>query len=108
MRDDDIDLETDELGRQVEQPFTPALGPAFLDEDVLVLDVAELAQAVPKGLDGYRGPLCAGAVAKEADSPDRPRRLRLGRQWRRQEGEDESHHRDRTPVHEPSWLSRCV
>jgi hypothetical protein len=38
--DDDIDFETNQLGRESRQPFWRALGIPCFDDDVLALDVA--------------------------------------------------------------------
>ena len=76
---DDVDLEPHQLGRELGKPVVLALRPAELDDEVLALDVAELAQARPECLQpgcdpaaeaGPRKPmrrtLADGCCAKEA------------------------------------------
>ena len=45
-RDDDVDFETNQFGRQVRQPIVFSLGPAPLNDNVFPLHVAKLAQAL--------------------------------------------------------------
>ena len=47
-RDDDIDLEPDELGRDLGEALDAALRPAILDRDGAALDPAEFAQPLHK------------------------------------------------------------
>ena len=47
-RDDDIDLEPDELGRNLGVAFVASLRPAILDRDGATLDPAEFAQSLHK------------------------------------------------------------
>src|SRR5262249_27496841 len=66
-RDDDIDLEPDELGGDLGEAFAASLRPAILDRDVAAFDPAEFVQPLHKGGDRLadhrrRGP------AKEPDS----------------------------------------
>src|SRR4029453_14975749 len=42
---DDVNLEPNQLGREVREPFRAAVGRAVLDHDVLPLDVPELSYA---------------------------------------------------------------
>ena len=50
-RDDDIDLEADELGRDLGVALGAALRPAILDRDGAALDPAEFAQPLHEGAD---------------------------------------------------------
>src|SRR5215470_1986787 len=79
-RDDDIDLEPDELGGDLGEAFAASLRPAILDRDVAAFDPAEFAQPLHKGGDRLadhrrRGP------AKEPDSWQLARLLRARREW---------------------------
>src|SRR5215813_15660708 len=56
MRDNDIDIEPDELGDYLRRAFGASLPPAILDRDGLTLDPTELAQSLNKG----GGPLSLG------------------------------------------------
>ena len=47
-RDDDIDLEPDELGRDLGEALAASLRPAILDRDGAALDPAEFAQPLHK------------------------------------------------------------
>src|SRR5262249_34122025 len=78
-RDDDIDLEPDELGRDLGDTLLASLGPAVLDRDGTALDPAEFAQSLHKRGD----PLAGGrvrALAHEPDSLQFPRLLRARRE----------------------------
>src|SRR5215475_982939 len=61
MRDNDIDIEPDELGDDLRRAFGASLPPAILDRDGLTLDPTEFAQSLnkgggPLGLGRRRGP----------------------------------------------------
>ena len=71
-RDDDVDLEPDELGRDLGVALVASLRPAILDRDGATLDPAEFAQSLHKG----GGPLAPGRRRGRAQEPD-------GRQLRR-------------------------
>src|SRR5262249_47664592 len=78
-RDDDIDLEPDELGGDLGEAFAASLPPAILDRDVAAFDPAEFVQPLHKGGDRLadhrrRGP------AKEPDSWQLRRLLRARRE----------------------------
>ena len=45
-----LHLESNQLGRQVREPLVPPLRPAPLNNEVLTLDIAEIAQPLPEGL----------------------------------------------------------
>ena len=53
--DDDVNLETDEIGCEVREAIAPALRIAVLDADVLALEPSEVAQALPECLVPERG-----------------------------------------------------
>jgi hypothetical protein len=72
---DDIDLQPDQLGREVGQAVRPALRESRLDDDVLALDPPELTQPFPKRRAGTA--VTGGRAGREkADPVDLPRRLR--------------------------------
>jgi hypothetical protein len=59
-RDDDVDLEPDELGRNLGEALLAPLGPAILDRDGATLDPTQFAQPLhksgnPLALDRRRG-----------------------------------------------------
>ena len=60
----DIDLQTEELGRDFGKSLVASLGPAILDRDGAALDPTEFAQSLHKS----GGPLGARARAQEPDS----------------------------------------
>jgi hypothetical protein len=49
--ENDIDLERNQLGRESREPLQPPLGRSILDHEVAPLDVTEVPQSLPKGLD---------------------------------------------------------
>ena len=51
MRHDDVNFELDQLGGEKRESRWPALRPSVLDSDGLSLDVAEVAQTFPEGVD---------------------------------------------------------
>ena len=71
-RDNDIDLEPNELGRDLGEALAASLRPAILDRDGATLDPAEFAQPLHKGGD----PLARDRRRGRAQEPD-------GRQLRR-------------------------
>jgi hypothetical protein len=48
-RDDDIDVEPDEFGRDFGEAFLASLAPAILDRNGATLDAPEFAQSLHKG-----------------------------------------------------------
>ena len=78
-RDDDIDLEPDELGRDLGDTLLASLGPAVLDRDGTALDPTEFAQSLHERGDPLAGGR-ARALAHEADSLQFPRLLRVRRE----------------------------
>ena len=78
-RDDGVDLEPDELGRDFGEALLASLAPAILDRDGATLDPAEFAQSLHKG----GGPFGSGrtrALAQETNG--RHRRLLRARRKR--------------------------
>jgi hypothetical protein len=74
-RDDDIDLEPDELGRDLGEALVESFPPAILDRDVATVDPAEFAQSLHK----CGGPFASGrtrALAQETDGRHFARLLR--------------------------------
>ena len=71
-RDNDIDLQPDELGRDLGEALAASLRPAILDRDGATLDPAEFAQPLHKS----GGPWAPGRRRGRAQEPD-------GRQLRR-------------------------
>jgi hypothetical protein len=53
--DDDVNLETDEIGREVREAIASALRIAVLGADVLSLDPSEVAETQPECLIPERG-----------------------------------------------------
>ena len=79
IRDNDIDLEQDELGRKFGGAVAASLCPAILDRDVAPIDLSEFAQPLhksgdPKALDRR----CARA--QETDGRQLSRLLRSRRE----------------------------
>src|SRR5262245_64556795 len=107
-RDDDIDLEPDELGGDLGEAFAASLRPAILDRDVAAFDPAEFVQPLHKGGDRLadhrrRGP------AKEPDSWQLRRLLRARRKRPRSRAADQSDelapfHSITSSVRASSWI----
>ena len=72
-RDNDIDLEPDELGRDLGEALAASLRPAILDRDGAALDPAEFAQPLHKS----GGPLAPGRRRGRAQEPDGRQLCRL-------------------------------
>src|SRR5882724_8954691 len=87
---DDINLGEDQIGREVWQERGPHRRMACLDDNVLSLRVAQLAQPLPKRLEMGRGPDDRGAEPEHPDAGDSPWRLRLGGMRHREESESKS------------------
>ena len=93
-----LHLEPDQLGRQVGEPLRLALRIAVLDDDVLALDVAQVAQTLPEGLHTCWGRDGRGERRTEPTDPVHFRRLLcLGDERRHEdtqgEGDDASRRR---------------
>src|SRR6185295_1253955 len=77
--DDDVDLQSDELGREGAKPLHVARRVARLEDDVVPFRVAELSQSLPEGRDP--GPVLREVARDErqvADAPGPRRGLRDG------------------------------
>jgi len=49
-RDNHVDIEPSQFGRQAKQPLDVSIRASVLNDDVLTLDIAELTQSLPKGI----------------------------------------------------------
>src|SRR5215475_13281795 len=76
MSDDDIDLEPDELGRDLGEALIASLGPAILDGDGSILDPAEFAQPLYKSSSPL-APCQRSGRAQESDGRQLARLLPL-------------------------------
>ena len=93
---DDVQLETDQLGRQRRKALVARFRGPGLDDEVLAFDVAEVTEALPKHL---KVPRFGGvAVAEIADAPNLARLLPLGGERRGEETAGE-HADERPPIH---------
>ena len=75
-RDDEIKFEPDQFARQPGEPLHPPVCGSVLDDDVLALDLSDLAQALPEGVDFSRGP--GRSIEQVPDTGDVTGRLRMG------------------------------
>ena len=94
-RDDDVRLEANQLGGQVGQSLDPPPCEPDHNGNVLTLDVTELAQPLPEGVELYRG--SGRAEEQKADPRNLSRRLRLGGERRGEEPGSTS--KERATVH---------
>ena len=79
-RDNHVHREPDQLGRQVGEPLCLPLRIAVLYDEVLALDIAEVVQTLPEGLQRWIG-LREGRAGTEPTDPVHFRRqLSLDRQ----------------------------
>ena len=86
-----VHLELGQLGRQVAEPFLAPLRITVLNDDVLALDVAELAQPLPERYKRWIGSSGRTTNAKKpADQVHLRRLLRLSRERRHEHTEGES------------------
>ena len=69
VRHDDIDLEPNELGRECGKTIVLTFCKAILDDDVLAIDVTQVAKSRSKGIDAG-GPCCRRGHAQEPDPRD--------------------------------------
>jgi hypothetical protein len=88
VRNDDIDLEPNELGDDLGWAIEASLRPAILDRDVAAFDPAKFAQSLHKGggplaLDRRRIP------AQEPDGRQLSRLLRSRSEWRKKRRRDQ-------------------
>ena len=72
VRDDDVDLEPNQLGCQAGQPLVSALRPPVLDDDVPALDVAEIAKPCRNGLDAALEAPARKRLRSRSDRPSPP------------------------------------
>jgi hypothetical protein len=98
MGHDHVDLEEDEFGREIGEPLGPPVSPSLLDDDVLALDVPELAQPVPKRLEVDRESLRSWCVAEVPDAPHLFRGLRFSGE-RRRDGTTQGRQQEAAAVH---------
>ena len=85
-RNDDVHLQTDQLGRKVGEPVVRPRRPSGLNRDVLTFHIAQLAQAVPETFEETQpSHVRKGARRQKTYSIELPRQLRLGGARRRQE-----------------------
>ena len=73
MRHDDIHLEPDELGGELGKAVVLTFGKAKLDDDVLALDVTQIAQSRPECIDA--GGPCRGRGHSQKPDPRNVARL---------------------------------
>jgi len=78
--ENDVDLEADELGRNLGEALLASLAPAILDSDSAAVDPAKLAQPLRKRGDPFaaRG---TRALPQEADGRQLACLLRARREW---------------------------
>lgn len=95
--DNDIDLEADDLRRQLGEPFAPSSRKSFLDDDVLPRHISQLSQPLPESGQPRRVAR-SEAQREKSDAIHVPRRLRRGGMGRRQNGERQCEDRD-LPAH---------
>src|SRR5262249_17907536 len=89
VRQDDRYLELNQLGSQLPQPLCPPRSQAEFEDKVLPLDIAQLAQSLPKSLEeGSRG---FSRRAENPDPGDLRRRLCCGSERRRDHAEHACH-----------------
>ena len=72
---DDVDLEPDKLGRESRQSLLFGIGPPGEVNDILLLDIPEIAQSVSQR-DRWRAVRRAPATGQESDPPCPGRQLR--------------------------------
>jgi hypothetical protein len=91
IRHDDVDLESDQIGREAGKPAVLPLRPPGLKHDVPTFHIAELAQAFPEGpeQDGQGAGVVTGvkrSARRQNAYSGNLRRLRLceGCEWRRE------------------------
>ena len=90
-RHDEIEFETHEPGGKARQPRELSLSEPILDDDVLSLDITEIAQSLAEGRVAWR----VGSSRQIADAREPlSRRLRLARDRRKKQAERKS---DREP-----------
>ena len=92
----DVHLETDQLRHELGEPVSLPFCKAVRHGDVPALDVPEVAQPMPEGLDAGRE--IRGRARNEQTEPGNVRRLlRLGSERRHEEAEGEGEHEPEGP-----------
>src|SRR5712691_5174835 len=84
-----VDLELDQLSRQLAETCFTALCPALLKDDVLALDVAQVAQTLAESLQRWHGCRGSGASIEQPDPVHFPRWLCVSDKRRREDTEGE-------------------
>src|SRR5215470_5897783 len=74
--ENDVDLEGHQVLGQLTEPLVPPFRVPILVADILVLDIAELLESLPKGIDRWE---CFNG--QYPDRRDLGRRLRQGHGW---------------------------
>src|SRR5262249_22989404 len=108
-----IHLEPDQLGREVGEPLLTPLRRAVLNDEVLALDIPEVAQFLPEGLQVGLGSRETGTGIEPTNPGDFPCWLRRGG---KDHGEETQSQGDETPhraaPHETfllcCWLLCCL
>ena len=72
---DQVDLETNQFGREVREPLGATIRRPIFDDQVSPFDVAEIAQPFAQGIE-IGGVLCGGYRFENTDAIDLPRLLR--------------------------------
>jgi hypothetical protein len=76
---DQIDVETNQLGRKLGETLGAAVGRTVVEDEVLTFDVAELSQALSEGIE-IGGVRCRGGRLQQTDTIDLARLLRPRRE----------------------------
>jgi hypothetical protein len=101
---DHVDLELHEFGREGRKPLGVVPVPSALDDDVLALDVTQIAQALEECAPDERGlRACWRITAEQADAKYFRWHLRLCRQ--RRGDQDKESRQPCTPIHHPITAS---
>jgi hypothetical protein len=98
VRDDDVHVEPNQLGREGGKSFGSVSVESALDEDVLALDVPQFLQPLEESLPDARGPRGGRREAPEKAYPiDFRGRLGLSGERRKNETENENDHEPDPP-----------
>ncbi len=97
-RDDDIDLETGEFGRQSRKALDSPVRRSVFNQDVLALHIAVLAQSLPQGVDPRRLKRLERPGHQVTYPCNLPRLLRFGGERRGEDGTRDAGD-ERSPVH---------
>jgi hypothetical protein len=99
-RDDDVDLEPDEIGDEILEGIPFPGRRAELEDDAPALRVAELTQRLPENVPLVRA-RCEWAAWQNPDPGNRSRWLRFGGKRHGEEAEHEEDEDHRAPEHHP-------